>query len=295
MSLDLDRVHKSMSRIDKFAQKAPKNPTPDKIHKVRTSARRLESALDTLRIGNKKTRKKLARELREIRKRCGKLRDMDVLTADAISTPPESGEQECLVRVVEHLGAKRASQAKKLRKAARKSANGIRRDLKSLTREVDRLARGKQAKNQAPTASGPKPSAVTDLATQLQSPPQLNRKNLHPYRIQVKQLRYALQLSEEAQDDEFVRALGEVKDAIGDWHDWEELITLAGEVVDHGADCKLIKQWKRIADEKFESALAVTHKMRQAYVNGKKSQSTQGKKRRLPFPVVLARSAAAQA
>ena len=60
----------------------------------------------------------------------------------------------------------------------------------------------------------------------LKRPVRLNRNNLHPYRLKVKELRNVLQLSNRADDIEFVEKLGQVKDAIGDWHDWEELVRI---------------------------------------------------------------------
>ena len=66
-------------------------------------------------------------------------------------------------------------------------------------------------------------SALT-LLTRLAKPARLGKTNLHSYRLEVKELRNLLQLAEEYDRQEFVRQLGEVKDAIGEWHDWEELV-----------------------------------------------------------------------
>jgi CHAD domain-containing protein len=74
MPLDTERLQKSIRRVKKFLKKAPKNPAPQQIHDVRIATRRLEAALDTLRINKKGAKKKLERDLRRIRKRCGKLR-----------------------------------------------------------------------------------------------------------------------------------------------------------------------------------------------------------------------------
>ena len=44
MALDTHRIQKAIRRLDKFPKKAPKNPAPDKVHKVRTSIRRIEES-----------------------------------------------------------------------------------------------------------------------------------------------------------------------------------------------------------------------------------------------------------
>ena len=67
------------------------------------------------------------------------------------------------------------------------------------------------------------------LSSQLKSPPRLSRSTLHPYRLKVKELRDVLQLSDRTADKDFLKELGEVKDAIGEWHDWEELTSIAGQ------------------------------------------------------------------
>ena len=40
-------------------------------------------------------------------------------------------------------------------------------------------------------------------------------------------------------EDNFAKELGEVKDAIGEWHDWEELAGIATQVIQHKR-CELL-------------------------------------------------------
>jgi CHAD domain-containing protein len=292
MALDADRVEKSIRRVDRFLKKAPKNPTPEQIHDVRTSTRRLEAALDTLKIGKRGLKKRLERELRRIRKRCGKLRDMDVLTGHAISVTPEDSERDCLVQLVEYLGASRHRYAQKLRKAAKQIRRELRDDLARLVKEVDKLSDQNRRDGRLPGTDGQNASALLKLRAELQSPPQLDKNNLHPYRLKVKELRYALQLSEGTKDDSFVNTLGNVKDAIGEWHDWEELVAIASKVIGHGPQCKLLRQLKRISAEKFEQALEITNRMRSAYVDGRRRGKAR-KKQPTPLPLRIVQAARA--
>jgi CHAD domain-containing protein len=112
MLLQTEGVQKSIVRLRKFLKKKPNSPTPEKLHKKRTSARRLESSLAAMDIGKKRLKKRLERNLPALRKRLGKVRDMDVLTAHVISIAPKAPakgpERECLVQLLEHLGAKRS-------------------------------------------------------------------------------------------------------------------------------------------------------------------------------------------
>jgi CHAD domain-containing protein len=80
MLLKTKRIDKSIARLRKFLKKNPKRPAPETIHKIRTSARRVESSLDAMDVGKKKLHKHLVRSLSTLQKRLGKVRDMDVLT-----------------------------------------------------------------------------------------------------------------------------------------------------------------------------------------------------------------------
>jgi CHAD domain-containing protein len=97
-------------------------------------------------------------------------------------------------------------------------------------------------------------------------PHRLNRQNLHPYRLRVKQLQNVLRLGEGSNDREFLKALGRVKDAIGEWHDWEELQAIAVKVLNHGTKCEMIRQIRNACAEKYDTALSEAQKMRRRYM-----------------------------
>lgn len=140
------------------------------------------------------------------------------------------------------LGSERASQAKKLKKVAKKDGPSLRRDLITLSKKIDRLAKS-AAKDSFDTTTQ-KASTLAQLASELKSPARLSKQNLHPYRLKVKDLRYALQLSDQAKQAELVKRLGAVKDAIGEWHDWEELVAIAADVLEGGSQSGLVQQFK---------------------------------------------------
>jgi CHAD domain-containing protein len=114
MPVDVERIEKSTSRIAKFLRKNSNRPTAEAIHDLRTDSRRLETAFVTVELNTKGKVKRLLRDLGNVRKRAGKVRDMDVLTAYALTVQPKR-EQDCLVRLFEHLGAERSKYVKKLR------------------------------------------------------------------------------------------------------------------------------------------------------------------------------------
>jgi CHAD domain-containing protein len=84
------------------------------------------------------------------------------------------------------------------------------------------------------------------------------------FRIRIKELRYMLQLSDEA-DQTLMGSLGAVKDAIGEWHDWGELLRIAKKVLDAEADRGNLKHLEKIVKEELESALAAAKMLRKRY------------------------------
>ena len=123
-------------------------------------------------------------------------------------------------------------------------------------------------------------SLALQLSNELASWPRLDAGNLHPFRLKVKELRYVLQLAKNP-DADFIESLGEVKDAIGEWHDWEEFSGIAGKVLDHGPGRNLIRMIRSTAKEKFDHALSITNRMRQKYLD----QQGRNRRRNLWRPV----------
>jgi CHAD domain-containing protein len=199
---------------------------------------------------------------------------MDVLTGYTTGIHPRNGEQDCAVQLLEHLGAQRRKHAKKLYSAVQRDGSRLRRKLKKAEQEFARLQM-RAERNRRPV-SEPSAAAI-DMGAELASPPRLNRSNLHPFRLKVKELRNVLKLAE-TPDWDLINALGDVKDAIGEWHDSLELVAIAEKALDHGTQCKLIQQLKTIASDKYEMALSQAEKLRKRYVGspGKKKPSRSG-------------------
>jgi CHAD domain-containing protein len=264
MMLDIGPIKKNIRKLRKLLKKAPRRPNPDEIHDLRTQIRRFEAVLEAFDVNSKRNERRLLRHLGRIRKCAGKVRDMDVLTGYA-STVNVDQERDCLVQLLEYLGAERYRRAEQLHARMRKYGGKIRRRLK---RSLARLQ--KLIPNHNKNSSGDRNAAPADamafvlkLSSELATPATLNRKNLHAYRLKIKELRYVLEMADDPGSQGLIDELGEVKDAIGEWHDWEELIAIAEDVLDHKANCKLLREAKVITTRKYETALSLTNKMRE--------------------------------
>src|SRR5262245_20785328 len=242
MTIDIERIRKPVRRLRKILKRPPDEPTADKIHKLRTNVRRYEAALAALHRSTDKKQKKLLKDLSKVRRSAGKIRDMDVLISKVATLEMEE-EQDCLVRLLEALEAKRTKHLKKLNTLVEEKGARL---CRQLNRESAKVARvlGPSTNGSAHTG----PQMATEAASQalrltrmLKAPAHLSRRNLHPYRLRVRELAYLLQMADSVDQQKYVKKLLNLKDIIGEWHDWGELLHIAGDVLQHGKECKLVR------------------------------------------------------
>src|ERR1051326_30553 len=188
MAFDIERIQKSTRRIAKFLRKNSKRPGSTAVHNLRTSTRSLVTTFATLGLDSKRKVRRLLRDLRNVQKRAGKVRDMDVLTADAL-TVEQDGEQDCHVQLLEYLGVERNKYARRLRQAIKAAGGRLRRNLKRRSKCLEKSL--ERSGNDGPVDADAVPTTMArtiKLSTELNLPRRLNRKNLHPYRLKVKEL-----------------------------------------------------------------------------------------------------------
>ncbi|MGE5052758.1 MAG: CHAD domain-containing protein [Acidobacteriota bacterium] len=271
MALDFKKVQKPSRKLRKLLKKMSAEPTLEQVHDFRTNSRNMEATLQAFGLENSGLARRVLKPLSRLRKCAGKVRDMDVLTSYAAMVGAEEGEHNCAVQLLEHLGAQRHKYARKFYSSSRRDGSKLRRRLKQVWRELGRkeaIVKDKERPLVEPSSSALK------LASDLGSTPRLHHSNLHPFRLKVKELRNVLRLADTA-DQDLIATLTTVKDAIGEWHDWEELVNVADRVIDHGSQCRLIQQLKSTTRNKFEFALSQAEQLRRRYfgVSGKKKPS----------------------
>jgi|KBSMisStandDraft_5_1062788.scaffolds.fasta_scaffold00507_11 CHAD domain-containing protein len=291
MGLDSEHVHRPVRKIRKLLKKLPKQPSSEQVHQLRTNFRRLETILASLSLDRQEHQ--MLKRLARLRRKAGGVRDMDVLIG-YVPTVQTDSEQTCTVRLLEHLGDRRRKEAKKLHAITTKKGQQVRSALKRVDRRLEKALCEKQEKSCDPVPARSQAAAsALALESALALPHRLNRQNLHPYRIRVKKLQNVLRLGEGSSDREFLKALSHVKDAIGEWHDWEALQAVALEVLNHGAKCEIIRQIRNSCAEKYDTALSEAHKMRRRYVDVSSAKRNGGLKTPTTTPVWEATAAMA--
>lgn len=261
MALDPKKLDKPLIKLRKLVRKMSKVPTQDEVHDIRTNTRRVEATLEALQLSRTPKGRRVLRAVTPIRKKAGDVRDMDVLTGFS-ATLSSSRDAQCLVTLLEHLGEERARAASKLQNAVAKRRKTASKRLKACASLIEKNFANGTAKAQREWAEDAVAAALR-MSGELTRWPRLSTANLHPFRLKVKEIRYVLQLS--GQDDEFTERLGEVKDQIGEWHDWTELDGIANDILSDCKNCSVIHQIEQTAKQKFETALATARQLRSKY------------------------------
>jgi CHAD domain-containing protein len=259
VKLQPDQVEKPLRRLRKQLKAVSSNPRPADVHSLRTHARRLEATVAAMALGRDKASRRLLKLITPVRKAAGKVRDMDVLIGDAL-TLADSHSSESMVRLVEHLARMRVKHARRLYEIVEQKRTEARKQLKQSSKMLKKAVMkdwGDRSGEAAPQ----------NLITELAHWPDLNAGNLHMFRIRIKELRYMLELSDEA-DQTMIERLGTVKDAIGEWHDWLELLRIAQRELDAEADGRNLKRLEAIVNGRLETAVAAANQVRERYFNG---------------------------
>jgi CHAD domain-containing protein len=220
--------------------------SPENVHKFRTSSRRVEvlvSDLSERRSGNDK---KLLKLLARLRKKAGRVRDLDVQSAALRSLKiPEQPVRKA--RLMRTLAEERSQREKRLIKSL---------DKKTVTEVRKRLKRAAASleipKNADPlTLARQKLDALEEVDQGV-----ITEKTLHQFRIAGKRARYIAELaSKDAEASRLIGLLNHMQDVIGDWHDWVQLAERAETLFGGVQESPLVAVLRNVTRAKFRQAV----------------------------------------
>ncbi len=246
MSIAPERTRLVFQKLERDLLKVFSKPKPKNIHSFRTGTRRVQTLLEELAPDRTGNEKKLLKLLRQLRKRAGKVRDLDVqLSAlQSLKIPQEPRRKTLLLQTLIEL---RAKHEKKLRKTLTKET----------TREVCKRLR-RAAKDLKPETHGDPLTVAQQTMMRVvrpQGPP--TNEMLHQYRLAGKRARYAAEFAVKSpQVDQFIAHLKRAKDALGDWHDWLMLAQSAAERLGDVHQSPLVAELSNVCGAKFRHAAA---------------------------------------
>lgn len=252
MSIDPKRMRAVFQKLEGDLIKLSSKPQPDSVHRFRTGTRRLQILLGELSPKLDRNQKKLLKLLGRIRKRAGKVRDLDVQSAAlrSLKVPREPRRKTQLVNQLIEL---RAQQEKKLRKAVDKAS----------VREIRKRLKRAAGRFDLKTSRDPLAVAKAMLETVDRAGAPLTETVLHQYRILSKRARYAAEFANPSpQADQFIAQLKRIQDASGDWHDWLTLTQTANQHLGDLRESPLVAELHNVTGAKFRRAVAVLSQMR---------------------------------
>ena len=234
MTPTISRTESLFRKLRRLPKKISAKPDADSVHELRTTIRRLETLLDVTSNGGGRKERKLKKQMNRVRRRAGKVRDIDV-QIQALETVTVEAARDEKVRVLQFLRRARAKREGKLLQALEDEIdNGLE---KHLGRTAERLSHN--CSGPKPAISAAKPDAKAVVAHSLETfrdtverHGALTEENLHAFRMACKRVRYIAEMAgEDAEAAQIIAQLRRVQDAIGDWHDWVTLTASAEKVL----------------------------------------------------------------
>jgi CHAD domain-containing protein len=224
----------------------------DSVHGFRTGTRRLQILLAELSPKLHRSQKKLLKLLGRIRKRAGKVRDLDVQLA-ALRGLKVPREPKRKTRLIHQLIELRGRQEKKLRKAVDKDT----------VREICRRLKRARKSFRPETSRDPLAVARGMIKDIERGDAPITEALLHQYRIVSKRARYAAEFSgKSAEAEQFIAGVKRLQDALGDWHDWLTLTQSASLHLGDMRESSLVAELHNVTGAKFRHAVAVLSRMR---------------------------------
>lgn len=257
MSVDTKRCRAVFQRLERDLSKLSLKPDAKNVHGFRTGARRLQVLFVELSPKIDRSQKKLLKMLGRIRKRAGKVRDLDVQLA-ALRSLKVAHEARRKTQLMNRLIELRARQERKLRKTVDKeTVREIRRRLKRSSKEFD----SRNSRDPLQTAKG-----ILE-AIRIEHKP-VTEALLHQSRILSKRARYAAEFADQSTEEHavevqrFISDIKRIQDAVGDWHDWFTLSETTGKRVGEARESALAAEVHNVTGAKFRRAVSAMTQMR---------------------------------
>ena len=244
MAFDHDRVAHLFARLDRQLSKLASKPQPKNIHQFRTAARRAETALAELVADPDRKSRKLLKLVTKLRRRAGKVRDLDVQIA-ALRSLKVSEQPGIKTQLLQTITEKRGRREKRF--------------LDTLDKETIRELRRRLKKAKDDFAdSGPDPQVLvrTRLAAFTNNTGVVTEKLLHHYRIEGKQIRYLAELAgHNPEGQRIIEDLKRMQDVLGEWHDWLTLNATVSKLLSDSTNSPLLSAIHNILAAKYREAV----------------------------------------
>jgi CHAD domain-containing protein len=204
---------------------------------------------------------KLLQQLDRIRKRAGKVRDIDVQVAALSSVSLDRGlEHKYLVQTA--LERKRRKRVAKLTNVASDFSDDSLRKLKRLGSKPPSTASGSKPPFSVPTNfAGLAMRHLAEAAAQynLNSHRHVDPESLHGFRLALKRVRYTAEMaSNDVAAEHLVEQTKKIQDVLGEWRDFDALTTNAEKELKQFQTSALLALLKNMTGAKLSTAVRVS-------------------------------------
>lgn len=260
MPIDRQRNQTLCRRLSRLLKQSAEKPQPETVHQFRTVARRIEALLEALSPEPDKNQRRLLKRLSRLRRRAGRVRDMDVQMAllRSLKIGRDSQRKERLMQALSDLRNRR--EKKLVAKLDKETIREVRRRLLKAAQELSLFQEppSMAGKLDAARPFDPVATALHEFQRVARAQGALREDNLHAYRLETKHIRY---IAEMAGEDESARTivaeLKRMQGAIGEWHDWLELTERAQKTLPPAPESPLMAALQNVTRAKFRDALSV--------------------------------------
>ncbi len=291
MAPDSNRTQALFDKLLRVSRRSS-GAKPETVHQLRTTIRRVETLLATTLPTLERKEQKLLKQLDRLRRRAGKVRDLDVQIQALGSLRLESITRD-RARVMAFLEKARAKRESKLLRDFQNEVDGglhkrLRRTATRLQREFSKPAQP-DADEQRFLAA-----ALDKFAAVVKQHPSLSEGNLHGFRMASKRVRYLAEMAGEGHRvAAVIEPLKRIQDAIGVWHDWLTLTATAESVLTPSGQAPLLAALRASTRSKYLEALRITADAKRALLELQESKGTAGKPVSRSAPVAASPAARA--
>jgi CHAD domain-containing protein len=155
---------------------------------------------------------------------------------------------------------KRDQQAKRLESAIKKLHDA--KFFGRLDRIAEQAGMPQDGKNRPLAPLEEAKAQLTEMASDFGSGQTMKPSQLHEARLTFKRIRYLAELAGESDaQKEFMGELKSAQDAIGDWHDWQELTGRAEKRFSDRASCALLREARTVLSARHSDATSSVNKL----------------------------------
>ena len=251
------RTSRLFEKLGATTKRISAKPTAEEAHQLRTTIRRVETLVAARKADDLRVTSKLLRQLARLRRRAGKVRDIDV-QIDALRSVTLDGVRRETAKLARHLDKLRSKRERKLVATVEEErSNGL---VRRLNRAITLLGSGEYAIN---TRENFTRTAVRNFDALVRRYPHLHEANLHEFRLRCKRIRYLAELGvNTSRSQPVIAELKRIQDSVGHWHDWVALTETAEEVL-NDARSPLLSALRTQRRAKFIGALRTIQEAKQ--------------------------------